>query len=36
VWLSDPAKPRMNELLNCVDTNLSPTFAGRDATLCRL
>ncbi len=29
-------KPRVIELLNCVVTSLSPTFAGRDATWCRL
>ena len=30
------AKPPVIELLNFVDTSLSPTFAGRDATYCRL
>src|SRR5436190_21053511 len=33
---STAAKPRVMELLNWVVTSLSPTFAGRDATLCRL
>jgi hypothetical protein len=32
VWFAD----RGIELLNFVDTSLSPTFAGRDATYCRL
>ena len=36
VGSSTAAKPRVTELLNFVVTNLSPTFAGRDATRCRL
>ena len=30
------AKPRVIELLNVVETNLSSSLAGRDLTLCRL
>jgi hypothetical protein len=30
------AKPRVMELVNFVETSLSPTFAGRDVTRCRL
>jgi hypothetical protein len=30
------ANPRVIELGNRLDTNLSPTFAGRDATECKL
>jgi len=29
-------KPRVIELVNLVEVSLSPTFAGRDATWCRL
>jgi hypothetical protein len=36
VWYSNRGKPPVIELLNFVDTSLSPTFAGRDATYCRL
>jgi ElaB/YqjD/DUF883 family membrane-anchored ribosome-binding protein len=36
VGSSTAAKPRVTEFLNFVVTNLSPTFAGRDATKSRL
>ena len=36
VPVSTEAKPRVTELEKLVDTSFSPTFAGRDATRCRL
>ena len=35
-WLLDSREATVRVLLNFVVTSLSPTFAGRDATRCRL